>query len=457
MDFDESQHPRDDHGKFSAGGGGSSKFVSEEGQVSITKKKKWESTGAADDVSHHLERAKLHAKRAQEFADKAAKATSEVDKKKWATKAAVSRKYAIQNAKMAEKFAKKSGDPAHQKMAAEAKQLAETAKYHAGVAEHHASGAEMPQVQPIGTTKSEPASPKAKLAEKIAAAKPKVVEAPKAGSQKELAEKAHAATLKALASGTKEDHLAAAEAHKAAEKVAGTDEDTSPHYWAQQGHEKSASVAGTPQYDKAKAEAGTLKHAEKALKEANEKVPGQMSKSDYNSLSTAHAATLTGNEKKSVELYTGSGYSNINSQLRSGNTYGAVAEKHVPRMDSAIAKNSLTEDTVLYRGMGGSEHYKDLDVGDTFEDKGYVSTSAIKGSQFGGAVNLEIHASAGHPALAVRAISEHPSENEVILPRGSKFEIMSKEVKTSAFGSDTIHLKVRLVPIEGKSAKKAAA
>lgn len=141
--FDESKHPRD-HGKFAVSeGDGSSK----EPKAGATKKK-FELTGTTNDVDHSLERAKYHAARAKMHAEKAAAATNDLDRKKWALAAAVSQKHAERHAKLAEKYAKKDGSALAKQKAEEARSHANRAKEHAtqaaSIADHGATSAATP-------------------------------------------------------------------------------------------------------------------------------------------------------------------------------------------------------------------------------------------------------------------------------------------------------------------------
>lgn len=79
-------------------------------------------------------------------------------------------------------------------------------------------------------------------------------------------------------------------------------------------------------------------------------------------------SSLTSGEREAISSYTGSGYHEINSSLRSGKK-----NLYTKDLDAAIAKSSVPEDTVVYRG-GAIESSK-LKVGLTATDKGYVSTS----------------------------------------------------------------------------------
>ena len=62
-------------------------------------------------------------------------------------------------------------------------------------------------------------------------------------------------------------------------------------------------------------------------------------------------------------------------------------------------------------------------VGKTFEDRAFVSTSVESKTAFGGGVRWEINAPKGSKEGMVTASSMFPNENELLLPRNSKFLI----------------------------------
>ena len=86
----------------------------------------------------------------------------------------------------------------------------------------------------------------------------------------------------------------------------------------------------------------------------------------------------------------------------------------------------------VYRGVASNEFtsYVDkLGVGQTFTDSGFVSTSTsyATASSFGGSSGGTVMKIKTRQGLSIKAWSSHASENEVLLPRGSRFKITSKE------------------------------
>ncbi|WP_100331278.1 ADP-ribosyltransferase [Bacillus xiapuensis] len=68
---------------------------------------------------------------------------------------------------------------------------------------------------------------------------------------------------------------------------------------------------------------------------------------------------------------------------------------------------------------------KNLQVGKTFTDYGFVSTNPLKDSTFieGSKTLMHIHVPAGTNCAYIDPISEYPGEEEVLLDKGTTFKI----------------------------------
>jgi hypothetical protein len=132
---------------------------------------------------------------------------------------------------------------------------------------------------------------------------------------------------------------------------------------------------------------------------------------------------LEHHEKSALVSYTGSAYMNINSQLRAGK--GKTVSGYTDRMDKAFAKaQPLPGNPQLHRGTS-VQALTMLQPGDEFTDPGYSSTSRDVKTAFGGSASLHIRVKTAK-ALDVRPISQHPSENEVLLNRGTRFVVRKR-------------------------------
>ncbi len=109
-------------------------------------------------------------------------------------------------------------------------------------------------------------------------------------------------------------------------------------------------------------------------------------------------------------------------------------KEDVDEIDKAMSPAS--EDMKLFRGT----HIQHIpEVGKTFEDRGYTSTStrteiAAKFQVPGGKANVTVLVSKGQNIL--RVVS---AEHEVILPRGSRFEVISKKQTVNGW---RVHLRL---------------
>ena len=138
-----------------------------------------------------------------------------------------------------------------------------------------------------------------------------------------------------------------------------------------------------------------------------------------------------------VYMYTGSSYSNINDKLRSAENLHGFIKDTVQALDKVFAHPSakIKKETVVYRGYT-SKIVNNLEPGDIFEDKGYMSTTseehkAESWAHSGGAV-MHIVLPVGTNAISARPYSQFSSEHEVLLNRGAKIRIIEKVVKKGA-------------------------
>jgi hypothetical protein len=179
----------------------------------------------------------------------------------------------------------------------------------------------------------------------------------------------------------------------------------------------------------------------------------QMTEAAFKALRKAHTAGISSSHvQSSIMAYSGSAYSSINGALRSHTGPGmqsltSEVAQHVANIDHAIAHSPAPHDLLLHRGISGSkveELYGSLKPGDMITDQGYSSTSSQPGSAFGGSVELKIHVPKGHPAMAIP--SNHPNEQEILLPRSTKTRVVRVETVPGNYGGQKRVVHMEVVP-----------
>ncbi len=140
-----------------------------------------------------------------------------------------------------------------------------------------------------------------------------------------------------------------------------------------------------------------------------------------------HAALYTPEETDQIRRYM-SEYS-INKRLRDEQSLYSNERNQMLALDSAIAKSHLQRNVLLLRNVRSGAWLNSLEKGSEFTDRAYVSTT-ISSEQadrpgFGG-VRMEIRAKKGQNAAAVAPLhSDYAVQREVLLPRGSRFRVLS--------------------------------
>lgn len=140
---------------------------------------------------------------------------------------------------------------------------------------------------------------------------------------------------------------------------------------------------------------------------------------------TAWFESLTVAELRALRTYQSSetAYGFINGILRGHidpgrNPAAGRALSYLPHLDSAIAKGRTTEPLVVYRGLASAGLYAKLMIGDTVQERGYLSTSFDRevALSFASELLLEIEVPVGTPA-ALMGLLGRPGEAELLLAR----------------------------------------
>ena len=170
---------------------------------------------------------------------------------------------------------------------------------------------------------------------------------------------------------------------------------------------------------------------------------------DASKQAQAAIAKMPATQRQAIQSYTGSSYHAMNGSLWSGNPSGAAkaAGEALKTLGHDIAPG-----TVLSRKI--SLHGADLDQllgasGKILQEPAIMSTS-IRPSSWSGNVHLNLHVGPGVKGLWVGAgskpgggaLSKHSSEDELILPPGTRLMIMSvkKGGDADGFGKNGQHV-----------------
>ncbi len=168
-------------------------------------------------------------------------------------------------------------------------------------------------------------------------------------------------------------------------------------------------------------------------------------------------AGLSGEELESVNSYTGASNENINIYLnfKGGSFYNETMKRNVQRIDSALSKFYLEEDTMFWRGTSfvsftnqGITDYEGLKalVGKQFNNLGYMSSSSIlSGSKVSSSpIVLKIYAPKGTPGAYIENITAINFEYEFLFSRGTAMKI-ENVFKQVIEGEEKIVVEARVI------------
>lgn len=152
----------------------------------------------------------------------------------------------------------------------------------------------------------------------------------------------------------------------------------------------------------------------------------------------------TKKEKNAVVTYTGSAYRDMNKYLRGINS-STNYEDEIKAAISGLNKASIPKDIIVRRGSDfdslkgllsaseGSEIIANQEkyIGMVVKDKGFMSTSPDPYGGFSDAIEYVIKVPKGTNAMYVANISQHSSEQELLLNAGTKFIVEDFELNSS--------------------------
>lgn len=154
---------------------------------------------------------------------------------------------------------------------------------------------------------------------------------------------------------------------------------------------------------------------------------------------------LNSEEESRVTYYTGQGSSELNSRLRNGTASIADQQAKIG-LNKIIDKSPIQAPVTVFRGSIPLDGVK---AGDQITEAGFSSTSLKAGTAktyagINGAV-YEIQVPKGASALNTGLLSSNPTEGEVLLKAGSKFEVVSVSKIKGQLGVTVPHYVLRLL------------
>lgn len=141
---------------------------------------------------------------------------------------------------------------------------------------------------------------------------------------------------------------------------------------------------------------------------------------------------LSVEERYAIKEYTTYSHANINSCLRKN--LKSDDKITIKLLDSAIKKFDFNKGITVYRDLSfydkgeQKKFIKQIDKGYIF-DKGFISTSLVKGA-FNGDIfdfRLQIDVPAQYDGAYIKYLSYHRSEEEYLIGRNTKIEILDCE------------------------------
>lgn len=326
----------------------------------------------------------------------------------------------------------------------------------------------------LALKKAKPLTPKQKEAAKKKAIREK--EKAKKAREKERAAKAKAREKEKIAKAKAKERARKEKekARKAAAKVKLAEREKARKERAEaraKAREEKAAARAKAKAEKAAAKAKAKEPAQGKPPSAEQAPPAQESPSaetripaatvtqdEHKALKAAHEATRTPEQKKAEFFYAGAAAFSINRGLRKNNLHPVSDKKFIDsikELDSSIASSApLEKDTALFRGssLDGADFFKELKPGDVFGDPGYTSTSVseeyMKTSN--STVHIRIRAPKGTRAAPIATDQDH--EQEMLLPRGSRFRVekykAGTQVVKSTFRGKTIETERPLIEME---------
>ena len=146
-------------------------------------------------------------------------------------------------------------------------------------------------------------------------------------------------------------------------------------------------------------------------------------------------SSLTSAEKKVIKDYTGDihehrpkFYERLNAMLRKEIPEDANLRKKADILSSAILKNQLKHDIIVFRNTD-KDYHPSLKSGQIFTEDSFLSTSLIEEGTIKGNYKITIWVKKGTQCSYVESLSNFPEQKELLLNKGLNYKVISKNDK----------------------------
>jgi len=143
--------------------------------------------------------------------------------------------------------------------------------------------------------------------------------------------------------------------------------------------------------------------------------------------------TLTQDELRAFEMYTGSWYVDINEYLlkKKNNNNNNFLDKIINTIESVMDKFETDENMLVYRGIK-DWHYENIQIGDVIETGMFTSTTLVENiaRDFARSTVFEIEIPKGTKGIYIGQNSAYPHEREFLLSHKVKYKVLRREGNT---------------------------
>ncbi len=152
---------------------------------------------------------------------------------------------------------------------------------------------------------------------------------------------------------------------------------------------------------------------------------------DFQRKSNELFRTLTQDELRAFEMYTGSWYLDVNDYLLKKKNNNNFLDKIIDTIESVMDEFETDENILAYRGIK-DWHYGNIQIGDVIETGMFTSTSLSESvaKDFARSTVFEIEIPKGTKGIYIGRNSAYPHEREFLLSHKLKYKVLRREGNT---------------------------